>query len=333
VAADQFESRVGFSVRAEEIASPADLFGGLAGLSSASSSDTDILYEFIQSQDMVRRIDARLDLRALYTKPATDPVFALGRDSSIEELVAYWSRMLRLYYDAGTGLIEARAYAFAPEDAHAIAEAVLDEASRMINDLSTVARADTTRYAEAELAVSVERLVAARQAMTAFRNRTQIVDPSADVAGQMGLLNTLQAQLAETLIEHDLLAANTRAGDPRLDQARRKIEVIEARIAEERQKLGSGEAGGYAELFGEFERLQVDVEFAEQSYVSARAVYETALAEAQRKSRYLAAYIQPTRAETATAPRRYLGLAVVLAFAFAAWSIAALVYYSLRDRR
>ena len=55
----------------------------------------------------------------------------------------------------------------------------------------------------------------------------------------MGLLNSLQAQLAETLIELDLLAETARSDDPRVEQAKRKTVVIEKRIAEERRKLGS----------------------------------------------------------------------------------------------
>ena len=47
----------------------------------------------------------------------------------------------------------------------------------------------------------------------------------------MGLLNSLQAQLAETLIELDLLGEIASDSDPRVAQAKRKIVVIEKRIA------------------------------------------------------------------------------------------------------
>ena len=331
-AAPQFESRVGFSVRAEEAPAVGDFFGGMMGFSSASSSDTDVLYEFIQSAEMVARVDARLDLRQIYSVPENDPVFAL-RGTSREDLADYWPRMVRVHYDPGTGLIDLRAHAFSAVDAKAVAEAVFDESSRMINELTAIAQADATRHAEAEMAHAATRLAAARAALTDFRSATQIVDPTADIAGQMGLLNTLQAQLADTMVEHDLLLTTTRDSDPRLEQARRKIEVIESRIAEERQKLGVADGSGYAEVVGEFERLQVDLEFAQEAYLAAQAARDVAVAEAQRKSRYLAAYQRPTLAETATGPDKILLLAMVAGFAFLAWSVAALVYYSLRDRR
>lgn len=342
IAVDQYESRVGFAVRAEETESALDVLSGLSGLSTASSSDTDILYEFIQSQEIVERIDARLDLRAIFTKPEYDPVFALGDDMSIEALVSYWQRMVRIYYDSGTGLIEVRVFAFDPEDAHAVAERIFEESSDKINALSAIARADAIRYAKEERDQAIERLIAARRALTAFRVETQIVDPTADIAGQMGLLNTLQAQLAEALIELDVILETTRQGDPRVEPARLRIRVIEDRIAAERTKLGVGgqqatdsgdPEGGYAAVIGEFEELQVDLEFAETSYLSALSAYDAALSEAQRISRYLTAYVRPTRAQSSTGPDRILLTGLVTGFALLSWFIALLIYYSLRDRR
>lgn len=334
-AADQYASTVGFTVRQEETSSAYEILGGLSNFSGSSSTDTDILYEFIQSQELVQKVDAALDLRHIYGKPPDDPVFRLAEGASIEDLVAYWPQMVRIFYDPGTGLIEVEVRSFDPEDARDIARKIFDLSSAMINKLSAIARDDATRYAKEELDQAVQRLKVARQALTLFRNQTQIVDPSADIQGQMGLLNSLQAQLAETLIELDLLGEIASDSDPRVAQAKRKIVVIEKRIAEERRKLGTNSGGdsAFADLVGQFEVLQVDREFAEKSYLSALSAYDTAVAEAQRQSRYLAAYVQPTLAETSIYPKREILLAVVSLVLFGAWTILVLVYYSLRDRR
>jgi len=151
------------------------------------------------------------------------------------------------------------------------------------------------------------------------------------------VLNNLQAQLADTLVELDLLREVARPNDPRIAQAERRIEVIEKRIVEERRKFGEGGqgpgGGDYATLVAEFERLSVDREFAEQSYRGALAAYDAALAEAQRQSRYLAAHIQPTRAERSDFPRRWTLLGLTGFFLLMTWAIGVLIYYSVRDRR
>lgn len=336
-ATDQYASTIGFSVRKEEMGSAVEVLGGITGMSSDSSKDTDILYEFIQSQKIVELIDKRLNLRALYTVPYHhDPIFALKPDASIEELVAYWDRMVKIFYDGGNGLLEIRVNAFDPQDAQTIAQAIFEESSLMINRLSAIAREDATRYAKIELDDAVQRLKETRQAITEFRNRAQIVDPNADIQSQMGLLNTLQQQLASALIELDLLKETTRLTDPRIEQASRKIAVIEARIADERNKFSIGGSGGgeaFATLVSEYEGLQVEREFAEQSYLAAQSAFNGARAEAQRQSRYLAAFVEPTLAETAQYPQRLTLWGLVTLFLLVIWSILVLVYYSIKDRR
>jgi len=336
-AADQYASTVAFSVRREEVNSASDILGGLRALSGSSSSDTDILYEFLQSQKLVYEMNKDVDLVGAWSKPENDPFFSYDPGGSIEDLVDYWDRMVKIYYDSGAGLIEVRVLAFEAADATKIAQAILSKSSDMINELSAIAREDALGYARDELAAAVERLKLAREALTRFRNKHQLVDPSVDIQTQAGLLGNLQGQLAESLIEVDILNETTLANDPRLNQARRRVEVIENRIAAERRKLGIGSQIGagevFADLVGEYERLVVDREFAERTYTSALAAFDSTQAETRRKSRYLAAYVLPTTAETSRYPERFLLLALISLFTLLAWSITVLVAYSLKDRR
>ena len=77
----------------------------------------------------------------------------------------------------------------------------------------------------------------------------------------------------------------------------------------------------------------MDREFAETAYRAAQISYDAAQADARRQTLYLAAHIAPTLAEAAEFPQRQTILGTVTLFLFLGWSIAAMVYYSLRDRR
>ena len=335
-AADQYVSSLGFAVRqAETTSATVDLIGGISNLGGDGTKNTDILFEYIQSRQLVGEVDQALDIVSIYSKPEGDPVFAFDPEGTIEDLVAYWGRMVKIYYDNKTGLIELQVRAFDPDDALLIAREIVRNSSLMINALNNAAQEDATTYANEELSQAIERLKVARLALTTFRTLNQIVDPNADLQSQMGLLNSLQQQMADALIEMDLLAEVTEASDPRLILALRKIEIIRARIAEERQKLASSErdGGDFSSLIGTFEALKVDVEFAEQSYVSALSAYNTAVADARRKSTYLATYIEPTKAQRPEYPDRITILALSALFLFLIWAVAALVAYSIRDRR
>lgn len=342
-ATDRYVSTASFSVHSEESNSPLEMLGGVVDLGASSSADPDILYDFIQSQELVERIDARADLRALWAKadPGRDPVFAYHPPGTIEDMVVYWNRMVGIYNDTSTGIMDLEVQAFTPEDARLLAEMIYEESSDMINRLSDIAQEDATRVARLELEAAVERLKAAREAVTLFRNRHQIVDPQADMQSQMGILTSLQGELASTLIDLDILRDTTAESDPRIVQAEQRVEVIERRIAEERAKLGIGtgdaefgaQASAFADIVGEYEGLMVDVEFASQSYAAAYATFETALSDARRQKRYIAAHVRPTLAERAIYPRIAMTVALVTLFAFLAWSLLILIVYAIKDRR
>lgn len=334
IAEDQYASTVGFSVRREDASAAADILGGLTSLTKSSSSDTDILYEYLRSQKLVADMERRVNLRAMWSKPEGDPFFTFDSSGSIEDLVDYWQRMVRTSYDSTTGLIEVRVLAFEPADATLIAQALLDESATMINKLSAAALEDSVRYARDDLKVAEDRLRAAREAVTAFRVKNQIVDPTTDFQTQAGVVGTLENQLAEAQIEIDLLAG-VGDSDPRLVQAKRRAEVIMARIAAERAKVGADGTGvrDLAALAADYERLIVDLEFGEKSYVAALSAYDSTRAESQRISRYLAAHVLPTTAEVSRFPERWSLLGLMALFLGLIWAIGSLIAYSLKDRR
>ncbi len=340
VAKDQYGSVTGFTVRQEESAGAQEILGGLAQLTGGNSSgDGEILYQFILSQRMVRLVEDSVGLRAHYSQYwEEDPVFALWPNATIEDLEGFWTRIVKVSLDSSSGLIDVRVQAFDPDTAHAIAASIVTHSQSMINALNEKARDDAMRYAREDLETSVNRLKEAREALTAFRTRTRIVDPTTDIQGRMGVMSNLQQQLAEALIEFDLLKDATSATDPRLTQTANRIAAIEDRIKLEREAFAteSIETGvgqeDYPDLIAEYEGLVVDREFAEETYRATLAAVEVARAKAQRQSRYLATFVPPTLAESSEYPKRFTLAALAAACLFLAWSIMTLVYYSIRDR-
>lgn len=338
-ARDQYASTVGFTIRQEETGSASELAGGLAQMLGGGSAQGqgDLLFEFLRSQQIVERVAARFDLRAHYSENwPDDPVYSLWPTATIEDLVWFWGRMVRPSYDKATGLMLVEVRARDPQSARTIATLIVDESERMINALNENARADATRNAEADLNAALERLRSAREALAAFRARTQIVDPQADIQARMGVLSNLQGQLAIALVDHDLLLQNAEPNDPRLRQSERRIEAIRHRIREERRSFAEHDVTvddtDYPTLIAQYESLQVDQTFAEMTYRSALTAREMARSNAERQSLYLATFIAPTLAQRAQHPRRVLLVGLTGFFLVLFWAVLALVYYSLRDR-
>ena len=338
VAKDQYASKAGFTVRQEEGAKATDLLGGLAKFAGGSASaDADVLYEFIRSQALIKRIDEARNLRQYYSQNwSVDPVFSLWPNASIEDLRWFWKRIVRVSYEQSSGLIEIEVLALDPQMAQLISSDIVRESQDMVNALNESARNDAIRYADVDLVQAEVRLKEARSNLTQFRTRTQIVDLESDIQGRMGVMNNLQQQLATELVALDQLSGTTRSDDTRITQAISRIQVIRDRIVQERRDFATTEVSetgeDYPTLISEFEGLVVEREFAEQAYRAALAARDAAQSDAIRQSRYLAAYIEPTLAEDAEYPRRLMIFGLAALILVLSWGVIVLIYYSLRDR-
>ena len=335
-ARDQYVSTVAFTVRSEDISSSIDILGGLSALGSGSSSDSDILYEYIQSKALVSAIDKKIDLRTIFSRfYNVDPIYSYDPNGTIEDMTDYWPNMVKVFYDKGTGLMEIQVRAFEPEDAQAIAENIYLHASDLVNRLSAIAREDAISYARDELNRSEMRLKEVRKKIMEFRSVNRLIDPLVEIEMQAGVISSLQKQLSESLIEYDLLLRTSSVDDPRSNEIQERINAVKIRIMDERSKFTSANKNqmDFPLLIGEFEGLVVDREYAEKTYLASLAQYDSAFTEARRQSKYLAAYIEPTRAEKSEYPKRYMLTVLTIFGCVIIWLTSMLTFYAVKDRR
>lgn len=333
-ARDQFISITAFTVRSEDISAAIDVLGGLSALGSTSSKDSDILNEYISSREMVSLVNSKVDLKEMFSSGySDDPIFSLSPDATIEDIIDYWSEMVKVFYDRNTGLIEVRVHAFTADDAFKLSNIILDLCFVKINTITSIARADSVEYAKQELEIAVKRLRSAREQITEFRILHQMVDLETEFGAQTGLVSALQAELSSLLIESDMLS-NVGINDPRRAEMDRRIQIVRKRIDEERSTFYSNKRDNinFARILGEYEGLQVEREYAEQSYFAALAARDSAATEAMRTSRYLATYINPSIAERAEYPEREILFALVFIILLFSWITLILSYYALRDK-
>jgi len=324
------------SVRTENLQSATDFLGGLSSITGSSSSDVDILTQYIASGDLVRSIQSDIDLTSIFSAEwPNDFLFAYNPSGQFEDLLDYWNS--RVLTQSVNGVVTLSVRSYDPKASNQIIIAIYESARQLINRLSDEAHEDATRFSRDELEASEARLAGAREDMTNFRLEAQIVDPQATLESQMGILTQLQIQQAETLIQRDLLTQTAGVDDPRVGEVTRKVEALQAQILIEKNKFGRGGQGpggsDYATLFATYEKLASNLLFAEEAYRSSQLAYNSAISDAKRKARYLVAHVNPTVAEKSLYPNRPVQLFVFALFITLLWSVGLLIYYSIRDRR
>lgn len=338
VAADQYQSEARFIVRGSA-QSPgggpvAAAIGGLgggaaAGGASSGGAEAMALRDYVNSIDAIRDAGQTLDVMAIFQREEADWWFRLNRTQP-ELMTRYVNSMVTVTRDSETGTGILRVRAFRPEDAHALAETLMTLAEQLINRLSERQRADTLNNARREIAIAEARVLAARDALSAFREREQNLDASRSAAAAGERINALQAQLTLARTEAQNARNFLRADNPQYVNLQNRIRAIEAQIAEDREASTRGGEALLVQLAA-YERLVMEREFADKQLSSATTSLEGARYETQRQQLYVARVVQPSMPVYPLYPRRLLILLSVFGCLAIVYAVGRLIASGLRE--
>jgi capsular polysaccharide transport system permease protein len=330
IAADQYVSEARFVIRSQDGAGQAssplgELLGG-AGMRSGGDPGL-ALRDYLQSVDALNELRRHVDVISVWRRPEADFLARLWWENPpAERLLWYMHRMVRVAYEPSVGIIVLEVRAFRPEDARAIAERLLLQAEELVNRLSERGRADRLRVAHEEVALAERRVLGAREALIAFRERQAALDPAREAAASLEAVIRLEATVAATRAELQERLGFMRPDNPQIAVLRNRIESLEREIVDARRRITVGEAAVPPQIAA-FERLTLEREFAERQLASAIGSLEVARIEANRQQMYLARIVEPNLAEFALHPRTALILlsmaAVLLALYGVGWLVAA----------
>ena len=334
IAADQYVSEARATIRSRDggggSSSPlGELLGGGALRQGADPGIA--VRDYLTSLDALRELREALDPVAIWRRPEADALARLWwEDPSAERLLWYYHRMVTATYEPSTGVLVLSVRAFRPEDSQAIAERLLEQAEALVNRLSERSRTDTLRLAREEVERAEARVIAAREALTVFRERQAALDPTREAAASLEAVTRLEALLAQTRAELQERLGFMRPDNPQIGVLRNRIESLEREIVEARRRITSGE-GAIPQQLAAYERLQLEREFADRQLASAIGSLEAARIEAQRQQLFLARIVQPNLAEYPLHPRSALILVTMAVVLLAIYGVAWLIAAGIRE--
>lgn len=338
-AADRYVSSSSFVVRSMQSGQGGgDLLESITGSVSTGStkSDSYIIRRYLESADLVREIDAEFDMVALYGGGRGDLFQRLRRGASFEEKIDYWQRRARSTYDHTTGILTLELQAFTPEEAEALATAVMGRIRLLINDLSHAARESLLVYARAELADAEKAMHEAQARLKGFRAENGLADPTMTAGHDDQLISELNRQIINERANLDVLTMNVTVPGPNITRIEQRIEALER----QREQL-LGERGGTgregrlvsADEIADYESLVMGMEIARSRYVATLDGMEAARRDAERQQRYLAVFSEPYAADEARYPRRLIDIMLVALGLLVIWAIGCFLLQMVRDHR
>ncbi|MGF1454477.1 MAG: hypothetical protein ACFB6R_03770 [Alphaproteobacteria bacterium] len=334
LAAPLYVSEARFAIRSNESPGPDPLLAGLVGQTSGTVQESIAIRDFIGSHDMVKALDARLDLRSLYSAPRLDPFRQLSVNASDEDFLEFFVSLVSTTIDREANIVTLDVQSFTPETAHAIATSILDLSETFINDLSSRVREATVSTARMDVEDARAQVTAARVALARFRNRTGDLNPVASGSGALQAVMGLEQEV--TRLRADLASMRTISQDasPQVQQLKARILALEGQIGEQRAKLAGADQGGtLAESLITYEELLVEHEYADRRLISALTALDTARALAEKRQRFLVRIVNPNLPMEATEPRRVLSFILTLILIVVAYGIISFTIAGINDHR
>jgi capsular polysaccharide transport system permease protein len=334
IASDLYLSEAKFIVRSPKQVQASGIGALLqsTGLGRATE-DTSAVEDFIMSRDAVRKLDEKNDLRKVFNRAEGDfvtrfPGILFWR-KDFEALFWRYDHFVSVETDTSTGVTALRVKAYRPDDAYALASALLNYSEQLINELNERARRDALDTARREVDSAEQRIADVQTELTAYRVKQKMLDPKSASTGVLELIGQMNSAQANARAQLGELLNNS-PNSPQIPLVRTRIASLDKLIAEERAKL-SGAADSVVAALTEYERLDLQRQLAEKALASAFTSLEAARIEAQRQQLYLETIAQPNLADYPLYPKRIVSFVTVFATCMLAYGLIWLLVANVRE--
>ena len=333
IASDVYVSESRFSIQSANN-------GGSTGLEalmsvpivSSSGPEVMVVTDYVESQDMMQKVQEKIDIRSHFSDESIDPLSRMDADATLEQMLDYFRDHVRMLRDSQSDVITLTTRAYNADTAQQIAKAVIDLSERLVNTMSKRMEDDALQTAKSEVALAAEKVKAASTSVTEFRRTSSSLNPTAESSALLSIVAGLESRLVETQSLLSEKRAFMREDTPEIITLKNRIRALSRQMSLERGRLAGGdsdfEMGGLIEAY---QPLILEQELAAQQYASALSSLELARIEAQRQKQYLVTFIQPSLPDEAVEPHRINRIITVMVFSFLAYLLFGLMWSALKD--
>lgn len=322
-----------FAIRSQNQQQSLDMLSTFFRAGSSTLSDSYIVQNYIESMDMIDKVDARLHIREHYSDRTRDIWYRLEQHPTQDEMLQYWSWAVVPSFDPDTSIMTVEVKAFTPKMAQAVCQAILDFSEDLVNAMNNRARTDAIALAQAEVGRSEQRIRAAQEAMRQYRERTVILDPQAVASGLYSLVNQLEGEITKTTAELAEAMTYMQTDSPRVVMLQNRLEVLQKQLQTEKARLASQMQGDkpLSALVSEFQSLTLEEEFAQRQLTSAMASLETARVQAESKSLYVESFQKPIVPDESLYPRPVVFSLIFMLAAAVLLGLVSLIIAAIRE--
>ncbi|MBE7527708.1 chain-length determining protein [Nitrosomonas sp.] len=319
IASDRYVSEGSIIIRkTDSITAPSfDLSMLIAGAASANRADQLLLREYLLSVDMLKKLDAELDLRTHYSNENSDLLSRMWWQD-MEWFHRHYLSRVSIEYDDYAGVLRIQAQAYDPETAQAVSGLLVREGERYMNQISHELAETQVNFLITQVGMAQQRYQQTRQTLLAYQNKKGLLSPQAIAESLNTLIAKLEEQRAQLKTQLASLPRTLDRNHPNLVMLNQSLAAINQQIAGEKAKLANpaNSAGKALNItLEEFQRLEMEATFAQELYKAALSALEKGRIDATRMLDKVSVLQVPTFPEYPMQPRRIYNTIATLLFA------------------
>lgn len=332
-AEERYVSRATVVLESPQIATPEFSLSSLMGGGSGNTHDLLLLREHLLSVDMLRLLDEQLGIRQHYNEHGD--IFAKLRDPNvpIEDLHKYYLRRVNVELDEYAGVLNIHVQGYTPEFAHDMASLLLEAGENHMNAMGHRLAEEQVRFLEQQMVRLEERFRDTRSELLDFQNEYGLVSPTSTVESINQVVATLEGDLARLQAQRNALASFQSSQSSELRQVERSIAALRDQIVEQRDRLAQAAGNSLNRISAEYETLELQAQFAQETYSSALAALENTRLEAARQLKQVSVLQSPLFPEYPTEPNRLYNSSVFAIITIFLAFILSMIIMIVKDHR
>lgn len=306
------------------ISAVVDIGSLISGGGGGNRADQLLLRSHLLSVDMLKKLDAKLNLRAHYSDTTHDIISRMWRkEAEMEWFHKNYLERTSIVFDEYAGILVIKVQAYDAPMALAINQTLVEEGEKYMNELSHQIARDQVTFLEKQVNEMGVRAIQARHHVITYQNQRGLLSPLVTAQNIQGIVNNLEAKLVDLQARRGTLLGYLSLGAPGVVEIDMQINAIEKQIQQEKARLTSTQGISLNTMVEEYQRLELAAKFAEDVYKSALIALEKGRIEALRSLRKVAVLQTPTLPEYPLEPRRIYN---IFAFIISALIIAGIIH-------
>ena len=336
IASDRYVSEAHVIIQRTDFASGQTMdFASLLGnAGSGSRADQLLLRDYLRSADMLKKLDAKLNLRSHYSDAHRDPLSRMwSKDTPLELFQRHYLSRISVEFDDYAGILVIRAEAYTPKMAKAIAATLVEEGEHFMNTLAHGIAQEQVAFFEKQVAQMSERAMQTRQAVLEFQNKNGLVSPQDTAKNLAGIINNLEEQLTGLKTRRSGMLGYLMPDSPNIVELDFQIAAFTKQIAQEKARLASPDGEPMNRTVEEFQRLQMNAAFAQDVYKTSLVALEKGRVEATRTLKKVSVLLSPDEPQLSLEPRRLYNTIVFMLAILLIAGILHLLAAIIRDHK